>query len=661
MAFCQPARAAVVVPEPLRTGCGQPRAVERRAVDQGPDGLRAALQLGLCRLREGRAGDAALLFQRGSRHPTLRAYALLWAGQAQAASGDVEEARRLLEQALQAGLPAPAGVRARLLLAQLWLDLGDLQAAERHARAALRSAADDGQRASAWRLLGRASEQAGRRWEAQQRYAVSWWGFPGTVASQQASSDLRRMVGRLPPPPALARVERARRLAEPRAALAEWQAALRQGLRGAQAAEAWLHVGLLDRGAGAPVALSRAASHPRYRPQALFWTGVVLARTGRTAEAEAAWRRVARNRPESAWAARSLTALAARAQARGDLAGADRYWRLVVTGFSGTSYAARARWQRGWLRYRQGRFSEAERLWLEAAKRSTDRWAASSLYWAAKSRTRRGLDGRNLLREVARRFPHAYEGQRARQQLGQAPPPRPPKPAPTALPRDGFAPAPVELAALGLYPEAAEAALEALKRGSSRHLRRLASWALARAGDVSRSVAVAEAAVAPWGADGTAADAELWELSYPVPYRDVVWRWSKAYGVDPFLVVAVMREESRFRPGAVSSAGAVGLMQLLPATARGLDPSARPDSLTDPDRNVRLGVAYLAGRLRDFGHDVVMALVAYNAGPGAARRFSAMRGRDVDEFVERIPYAETRAYVRRVLESYGVYRWLYGR
>ncbi|MDR5683677.1 MAG: transglycosylase SLT domain-containing protein [Armatimonadota bacterium] len=76
-------------------------------------------------------------------------------------------------------------------------------------------------------------------------------------------------------------------------------------------------------------------------------------------------------------------------------------------------------------------------------------------------------------------------------------------------------------------------------------------------------------------------------------------------------------------------------------------------------RAVRLGATYLAGRLADFGGDVALALAAYNAGPGAARRFARFpRGRP-DEFVERIPFGETRGYVQRVLESYGIYRWLY--
>jgi soluble lytic murein transglycosylase len=148
-------------------------------------------------------------------------------------------------------------------------------------------------------------------------------------------------------------------------------------------------------------------------------------------------------------------------------------------------------------------------------------------------------------------------------------------------------------------------------------------------------------------------------LAYPRAHWEMVAREASRAGVDPLLVLAVMREESRFDPRVVSVAGAVGLMQLMPSTARGMDPTVTPDRLTDPETNIRLGTTYLARRLRDFDGDVVLALAAYNAGAGAARRFAQFRGDDLDVFIERIPFSETRAYVKRVLESYGIYRWLY--
>lgn len=120
-------------------------------------------------------------------------------------------------------------------------------------------------------------------------------------------------------------------------------------------------------------------------------------------------------------------------------------------------------------------------------------------------------------------------------------------------------------------------------------------------------------------------------------FRELVERTAQRYGVDPALVDAVIQAESGYDPQATSPAGAVGLMQLLPTTARGLgvlDPY-------DPVQNVEGGVRYLRSLLDRFG-DVQLALAAYNAGPGAVLRYGGVP-----------PYPETRTYVQRVLSTWG--------
>jgi soluble lytic murein transglycosylase len=143
-----------------------------------------------------------------------------------------------------------------------------------------------------------------------------------------------------------------------------------------------------------------------------------------------------------------------------------------------------------------------------------------------------------------------------------------------------------------------------------------------------------------------------------------VTRAASRIGVDPYLLAAVIREESRFDPQALSGAGAYGLMQLMPETARtaagslGLLPPDR-GALADPGTNVLLGAAVLKGELVRFGR-LDLALAAYNAGPGAVRRWLRERAApDQDSFIESVPYPETRAYVKAVLRSWGIYRWLY--
>jgi soluble lytic murein transglycosylase len=136
--------------------------------------------------------------------------------------------------------------------------------------------------------------------------------------------------------------------------------------------------------------------------------------------------------------------------------------------------------------------------------------------------------------------------------------------------------------------------------------------------------------------------------------------------LDPWLVLGIIRQESAFNARAVSRSDARGLMQLLPSTGRevyqriGLE-TFRNDLLFDPQLNIRLGTQYL-GRLADTHRgNLILALAAYNAGPGRVQRWlQELSTADWDEFVERLPFEETRLYVKSVLRNYGVYQWLYG-
>jgi len=150
--------------------------------------------------------------------------------------------------------------------------------------------------------------------------------------------------------------------------------------------------------------------------------------------------------------------------------------------------------------------------------------------------------------------------------------------------------------------------------------------------------------------------------AYPTPFRA-----RSEFGVEPALLLAIARQESEFDTEAVSPAGARGLMQLMPATAqdvaRSLGLGWRPQALTgDPAYNVRLGDAYLGGLLERYGGSYVLAVAAYNAGPSRVVRWLGIygdpRGGDVDtiDWIESIPFAETRNYVQRVLEGVAVYR-----
>jgi soluble lytic murein transglycosylase len=158
----------------------------------------------------------------------------------------------------------------------------------------------------------------------------------------------------------------------------------------------------------------------------------------------------------------------------------------------------------------------------------------------------------------------------------------------------------------------------------------------------------------------------LLHIVYPFPHREVIERESRRRGLDPFMVAGLIRQESMFNPVAVSPAGAVGLMQLMPATAaqlaRGAGVSGYSQArLREPELNVRLGTIFLADLMRQHEGRAMDAFAAYNAGPArlnAWRRYPERA--DPELFAERIPFAETRDYVKILSFNRALYTLLHG-
>jgi soluble lytic murein transglycosylase len=150
---------------------------------------------------------------------------------------------------------------------------------------------------------------------------------------------------------------------------------------------------------------------------------------------------------------------------------------------------------------------------------------------------------------------------------------------------------------------------------------------------------------------------ELWDIFFPVRHIRLIKENAAGHDLDPNLILALIRQESAFQESACSSADARGLMQILPATGRSLAREARMARFTvrmlyQPETNIALGTRHLASLLQRYGGRVELALAAYNAGHGRVDRWLQEFGdADVMEFVERIPFSETRGYVRQVLSS----------
>ncbi|HAJ94635.1 MAG TPA: hypothetical protein DCP02_00230 [Actinobacteria bacterium] len=154
-------------------------------------------------------------------------------------------------------------------------------------------------------------------------------------------------------------------------------------------------------------------------------------------------------------------------------------------------------------------------------------------------------------------------------------------------------------------------------------------------------------------------------LYYPYGYKDAVDKYSKIYDVDPLFTLAVMRQESNFKPDAGSYAGARGLMQIMPATGKNIAeqislPDFEEGMLFDPEVNINMGAYYLGQQLDNFDQSMVYCLGAYNGGPGSMSGWISRFGTvSEDEFIEHITFLETKEYIKRVMGNYYFYRMLY--
>jgi len=157
----------------------------------------------------------------------------------------------------------------------------------------------------------------------------------------------------------------------------------------------------------------------------------------------------------------------------------------------------------------------------------------------------------------------------------------------------------------------------------------------------------------------------VWENWYPEAFGEFVELYAKQSGVDPRLAYSIMREESRFQVDVVSKADAIGLMQIIPPTARHLaNELAISDfdvrSLYQPEINIKLGVKYLSDLSEMFEGNKIYVIPSYNAGEDAVGRWvKASDASNPEEFIEEIPYDETNGYIKRVLKSYWIYQQLY--
>jgi soluble lytic murein transglycosylase len=281
------------------------------------------------------------------------------------------------------------------------------------------------------------------------------------------------------------------------------------------------------------------------------------------------------------------------------------------------------------------------------------------IYWLGRSLCALGAqeDGRTLLGRIAGE--HHFYGRLAAEEL-EIPLEIPPKAAPPTrkeiaevAARAGMQRA-LALYRLGLRTEAVAEWLWTIRTMDDR--------ALLAAAELAKRNGIWDRAINT--ADRTVAEHDF-TLRYPAPYSKVLSKQARVRKLDEPLLFGLVRQESRFIADARSSAGAVGLMQLLPSTARLVAKKIgmkgfHPSRLGRPEVNAALGAFYLRQVLDEFGGNAALAAAAYNGGPGRARRWCDAKPLEGAIYVETIPFAETRQYVKKVMTNAVYYAALSG-
>ena len=411
--------------------------------------------------------------------------------------------------------------------------------------------------------------------------------------------------------------------------------------------------------------------------EALYWSALISLRQGAEQGLLSAVGRLVSAHPRSKELASTLIFLGRHYESRGMDAEAIGAYTKVMDGFEGSAPAREAAWNTGWRHYRAGRYDKAIGVFSFKAPPEPD-GEEMFLYWRARSVEKMGEadEAARLYRLLCATSFRSYYCRMAENRLEQAGHEWGETGSPeqalhgentrVEVASTGFFSsarylAATELLTLGLDGSAAEETA-LLAREYAKDPGSLAELAglFYRAGDFHRAFRLYYSHLSGFSA-GPPGLPDLRALSFPPGLVEMVRRKSSigpSGSVDPYLVAAVMREESGFNPGAVSSTGALGLMQIMPSTGRFIARKIGRDlndkrELLDPDMNIEMGSWYLGHLARRFDNDIVLTVASYNAGPSAVSRWTETLPVELDEFIESIPYPETRRYAKKVLKSYG--------
>ena len=539
-----------------------------------------------------------------------------------------------------------------------------------------------GWEASALLRLGLYHESRGRLLEAADYYDRVDGDYPSSPRSVEAARRLYALQGRVPPLPASVRFQRDLRRAAslsdegrhreaapllrallartpPSAAdgeivrmrLARALLALRKETEALRLLQPVANTSVF--GAEAAFLRARAQAQRERRPQP--YQGVVVLYPG------------------TQWAEEALLSQANYYLKDARLAEAAPHFQRLLTDFPDGRYLERASWWAGWWEYLSGRLEGAAAILENGARKRPDSLSsAGALYWAARAHQRLGHHEKSqeLFAATVRRFKHTYHGIRAAEALGMVREGASSTHPAASVRGDGRSDVPepyrTRVRQLLLLERFDEAMAELERVTNSVRAQATVAWIHWRQGRIRPAITTMRRAYPEWRSEaGDRLPSPVWRILFPLHYEQPLVARAGDEGLDSSLMAAVIWQESAFDPDARSPAGARGLMQLMPRTARTLarrlgTPRMKTAELFDPAQNLKLGALYLKEMIDLFGGRVERALAAYNAGPTRVARWtSGPRVISAEEFIESIPFAETRTYVMNVLSHREQYRRLY--
>lgn len=446
----------------------------------------------------------------------------------------------------------------------------------------------------------------------------------------------------------------------------------------------------------AVTALSRVSDRKsELRAEALFHQAEALRRASRLPESSTTVDRLLSQYPKTSWASEALYNLAAYLNKQDrDAEAATRYRQLLAL-FPKSQFAPEASYNLGWFAYSLKNYSDAARILeqhLTSYRYPDTKFIGEACLWAAKAEERLGHKSRALALYdlVNERYHYGYHGYvggiRAAALRKAEPGIKAEQPnagsdletisanvryfEPARETADGSEAGRIsranDLEVIGLGEFAVRELNKALESAptSPRINLRLAELYSRRGESFQATLILRKAYPDLYSYRDSDVPREAWEIFFPMVVWSTIKQEAKRYGVDPYIAAGLIRQESVFNPNAISRVGARGLMQVMPATGQliskrqGIGTISAAD-LYNPALNVKIGMSYLAQMIGQFGR-IEYAAAAYNAGPSRAQRWIAERGSmDIEDWIESIPFSETRGYVQGVLRYAANYRRLY--